>query len=132
MSTFGAVVQAQEYKIGVVNAVRILEQSPQARKTSVMIENEFSPRDKQLVAEQKALKDMEDKFNKDAAVMGEAERKNLERDIVNKRRDLKRSEDEFREDLTFRRNEELAKIQTEIVSAIQVVAKDNNFDLVLS
>jgi len=132
MSTFGAVVQAQEYKIGVVNAVRILEQSPQARKTSVMIENEFSPRDKQLIAEQKALKDMEDKFNKDAAVMGEAERKNLERDIVNKRRDLKRSEDEFREDLTFRRNEELAKIQTEIVSAIQVVAKENNFDLVLS
>ena len=132
MSSFGAAVHAQEYKIGVVNAVRILEQSPQARKTSVMIENEFSPRDKQLIAEQKALKDMEDKFNKDAAVMGEAERKNLERDIVNRRRDLKRSEDEFREDLTFRRNEELAKIQTEIVSAIQLVAKENSFDLVLS
>jgi len=132
MSSFGAVVHAQEYKIGVVNAVRILEQSPQARKTSVMIENEFSPRDKQLVAEQTALKALEDKFTKDAAVMSETERKNLERDIVNKRRDLKRSEDEFREDLTFRRNEELAKIQTEIISAIQLVAKNNNFDLVLS
>jgi outer membrane protein len=126
------VAYAQEYKIGVVNAVRILEQSPQARKTTALIENEFSPRDKQLVAEQTALKALEDKLAKDAAVMGETERKNLERDIINKRRDLKRSEDEFREDLTFRRNEELAKIQTEIVNAIQIVAKENNFDLVVS
>jgi len=132
LTGFDTVAHAQDYKIGVVNAVRILEQSPQARKTSVMIENEFSPRDKQLVAERTALKTLEDKFNKDAAVMGESERKNLERDIVNKRRELQRSEEQFREDLTFRRNEELAKIQTEIVSAIQMVAKENNFDLVLS
>ncbi len=132
MSGLVAVAHAQEYKIGVVNAMRVLEQSPQARKTSVMIENEFSPRNKQFVAEQKALTDLEDKFNKDAAVMSETERKNLERDIVNKRRDLKRSTDEFQEDLNFRRNEELAKIQTEVVSAIQAVAKENNFDLVLS
>jgi outer membrane protein len=131
-SVFAPAVYAQEYKIGVVNAVRILEQSPQARKTTALIENEFSPRDKQLIAEQTALKTLEDKLTKDAAVMGETERKNLERDIVNKRRDLKRNEDEFREDLTFRRNEELAKIQTEIINAIQVVAKENSYDLVLS
>jgi len=75
---------------------------------------------------------MEERLAKDAAVMSENERRNLERDIINKRRELKRDEDEFREDLTFRRNEELAKIQTEIVNAIQMVARDNNFDLVMS
>jgi outer membrane protein len=123
---------AQEYKIGVVNAQRILEQSPQARKTEALLENEFSPRQKQLLAEQKALQDLEAKHAKDAAVMGETERKNLERDIVTKQRDLQRNNDVLREDFAFRRNEELAKIQTEIVNAIQVVAKDNKFDLVLS
>lgn len=132
VNLFSAAAYSQEYKIGVVNAVRVLEQSPQAKKTSALIENEFSPRDKQLVAEQKALKALEDRLAKDAAIMSETERKNLERDIINKRRDLKRSEDEFREDLTFRRNEELAKIQNEIINAIQIVARDNNFDLVLS
>jgi outer membrane protein len=131
-NTFTIAVQAQEYKIGVVNAARILEQSPQAKKTTALIENEFMPRDKQLVSDQKALSTLEERFAKDAAVMNENERRNLERDIVAKRRDLKRSEDEFREDLTFRRNEELAKIQNEIVNAIQIVARDNNFDLVLS
>lgn len=132
ISTLSTVIQAQDYKIGVVNAVRILEQSPQARKTTALIENEFSPRNKQLVEEQKGLQLMEERLGKDAAVMSETERRNLERDIINKRRELKRDEDEFREDLTFRRNEELAKIQTEIINAIQVVARDNNFDLVMS
>ena len=132
VNAFTTMAYAQEYKIGVVNAARILEQSPQARKTTALIENEFMPRDKQLVAEQNALTALEERFTKDAAVMNETERRNLERDIVAKRRDLKRSEDEFREDLTFRRNEELAKIQNEIINAIQIVARDNNFDLVLS
>ena len=123
---------AEDYKIGAVNAIRILEQSPQAEKMRSQIETEFAPRDKQLVAAQKELKDMEDRLAKDSAVMSEAERKKLERDIINQRRDMKRSQDEFREDLTFRRNEEIAKIQKEIVEAIQVVARENKFDIVLS
>lgn len=123
---------AADYKIGAVNAVRILEQSPQAEIMRKEIEKEFSPRDQELVAMQKKLKDNEDRLSKDSAIMSDTERKKLERDIINQRRELKRSQDEFREDLTFRRNEEIAKIQKEIVEAIQVVAKENNFDLVLS
>ncbi len=123
---------AEDYKIGVVNAIRILEQSPQAEKMRKQIEKEFAPRDRELVASQKKLKQLEDRLTKDAAIMSEAERKKLERDIINQRRDLKRSQDEFREDLTFRRNEEIAKIQKEIVDAINAVAKTGAFDVVLS
>ena len=123
---------ADDYKIGVVNAIRILEQSPQAEKMRKQIEKEFAPRDRELVASQKKLKELEDRLTKDAAIMSETERKKLERDIINQRRDLKRSQDEFREDLTFRRNEEIAKIQKEIVDAINVVAKGNKFDMILS
>lgn len=131
-NSFLAVAQAADYKIGAVNAVRILEQSPQAAKLRAQIEKEFAPRDRQLVADQKKLKEMEDRLNKDAAIMSEAEQQKLQKDVITKRRDLKRSQDEFREDLTFRRNEELTKIQKEIIEAIQTVAKQNNFDLVLS
>lgn len=125
-------VYAADYKIGAVNAVRILEQSPQASKLRAQIEKEFAPRDRQLVADQKKLKEMEDRLNKDAAIMSDAEQQKLQKDIITKRRDLKRSQDEFREDLTFRRNEELTKIQKQIIEAIQTVAKQNNYDLVLS
>jgi outer membrane protein len=120
------------YKLGAVNAIRVLEQSPQANVARKMIEKEFSPRDKELVAEQKKLKELEDKFNKDSAILSDQERAKLERDIISRKRDLKRSQDEFREDLNFRRNEEFAKIQKRIVQAIQQVAKDNKYDVVLS
>ena len=123
---------AEDYKIGAVNAIKILEQSPQAEKMRSMIEKEFAPRDRELVNSQKSLKEMEDRLTKDAAIMSESERSRLERDIINKRRDLKRSQDEFREDLTFRRNEEIAKIQKEIVDAINVIAKSHKFDMILN
>ena len=97
-----------------------------------MIEEEFTSRDKQLISEQKSIKELEDKFNKDKAILSEQERTKLERDIISNRRDLKRKQDEFREDLTYRRNEEMGKIQKQIIQAIQQVAKDNKYDLVLS
>ena len=126
------IVNAEDYKLGAVNALRVLEQSPQAERARAVIEKEFAPRDKELVAKQKEIKALEDKMAKDGAIMGESERKNMERDIVNKKRDLKREQDEFREDFNFRRNEEFAKIQKDIVEAIQEVAKANNYDIVLS
>ena len=49
----------------------------------------------------------------------------------NMRRELKRDADEFRDDVNFRRNEEFAKIQKQIVEAIQVIASEQKFDLVL-
>lgn len=125
-------VNAEDYKLGAVNALRVLEQSPQAERARAVIEKEFAPRDKELVAKQKEIKAMEDKLAKDGAIMSETERNKMERDIVNMKRDLKREQDEFREDFNFRRNEEFAKIQKDIVEAIQEVAKANNYDVVLS
>ena len=122
----------EPYKIGAVNAIRVLEKSPQADTARKMIENEFSPRDKELIAEQKSIKELEDKFKKDRAIMSEQESTKLEREIITKKRDLKRKQDEFREDLNYRRNEEMVKIQKQIIQSIQQVAKDNNYDLVLS
>ncbi len=122
---------AEDYKIGAVNTIRILEQSPQVLAADALIKQEFSKRDRALVTEQKAVKAMEDRLAKDAAVMSESERKKLERDIINARRDLKRNQDEFREDVNFRSNEERAKIQKEVFDAIVEISKKNGYDLVL-
>lgn len=124
-------VQAQEVKIGAVNAVRILENSPQAEAARDKIQNEFAPRDRSLIEEQKKLKSLEDRLAKDGAIMSESERANLERQIVQMKRDLQRSQDEFRDDLNFRRNEEFGEIQKVILAAIQKVAKDLGYDIVL-
>ena len=125
-------VSYAELKIGFVNIPAVLEKAPQAEKAKKRLEQEFSPRDKQLVAQQKEIQSKEERMTKDAAVMSESERSNLEKDILNKKRDAKRSQQEFSEDFNARRNEELGKLQRRIVEAIRSIAKDQNFDLLLT
>lgn len=121
-----------DLKIGFVNIPAVLEKAPQAEKAKKRLEQEFSPRDKQLVAQQNDIKNLEERLNRDAAVMGDAERRNLEKDILNKQREFKRSQQEFSEDFNIRRNEELGKLQRKIVEAIRELAKSQNFDLLLT
>ncbi len=125
-------VSFADLKVGFVNIPSVLEKAPQAEKAKKRLEEKFSPRDKQLVAQQKEIQTLEEKMSRDASVMGETERANLERDILNKKRDAKRSQQEFSEDFNASRNEELGKLQRRIVEAIRAIAKDQNFDLLLT
>lgn len=123
--------QAADYRIGVVNAVKVLESAPQAEAARAKLEKEFAPRDRKLVEDQKDLKKMEDRLAQDGAIMSQAERDKLHNEVINRRRELKRNQDEFRDDLNFRRNEEFGKIQRLVVDAIQAVAKEGKYDLIM-
>ena len=125
-------VSFAELKIGFVNIPAVLEKAPQAEKAKKRLEQEFSPRDKQLVAQQKEIETMAEKISKDAAVMGKSEKAKLEDDISNKKRDAKRAQQQFSEDFNARRNEELGKLQNKIVEVIRGIAKDQGLDLVLT
>lgn len=125
-------VHSQDLKLGFVNASGVLEKAPQAESARTKLEQEFAPRDRKLVAEQKNIRQMEEQLTRDGAIMSEAERNKLERDIRNSKRELKRERDEFREDLNIRRNEELAKLQTLVIETIRVIAKDQGYDLVVT
>lgn len=127
-----ATASLADLKIGFVNIPAVLEKAPQAEKAKKRLEQEFSPRDRQLVAQQKEIQTKEERMARDGSVMGDAERANLEKDIINKKRDAKRSQQEFSEDFNARRNEELGKLQRRIVEAIRAIAKDQNFDLLLT
>ncbi|CAL1239324.1 OmpH family outer membrane protein [Candidatus Methylocalor cossyra] len=128
----GTDVSAAELKIGFVNVARLLERAPQAEKAKKELEREFAPRDKKLVAEQKEIKQLEEKLGKDAAIMSDEEKQKLDREIIARKREAKRLQDEFREDFNLRRNEELTQLQKEIFEAIQSLAKEEHFDLLLT
>ncbi len=125
-------VSFAELKIGFVNVAQVLEKAPQAEKAKKRLEKEFSPRDKHLVSQGKEIKKLDEKLKRDASVMGESERRKLERDIIAKKREAKRAQQEFSEDFNMRRNEELGKLQRRILEAIRALAKDQNFDLLLT
>jgi outer membrane protein len=125
-------VSYADLKVGFVNIPAVLEKAPQAEKAKKRLEQKFSPRDKQLVAQQKEIQTMEEKMTRDASVMSDSERSNLEKDIQNKKRDAKRSQQEFSEDFNASRNEELGKLQRRIVEAVRAIAKEQKFDLLLT
>ena len=129
---FVANVSFADLKIGFVNIPAVLEKAPQAEKAKKRLEQKFSPRDKQLVAQGKEIQSMEEKLAKDASVMSASEKTNLEKEILNKKRDAKRSQQEFSEDFNASRNEELGKLQRRIVEAVRTIAKDEDYDLLLT
>lgn len=121
-----------ELKIGFVNVAQVLSESPQAEQAKKEMEREFSPRKNRLVATGKDIRRMEEKLNRDAAVMSDSERKKLQGDILKKSREAKRTEDELREDLNIRRNEIFGKLQKQIFEAIRELAKEGGYDLLLT
>lgn len=120
-----------ETKVGVVDTVRLMEEAPQAKAAQAKIETEFAPREQELVALQKSIRELEDKATRDGAVMSEKESSKLEREVLSKRRELKRSQDEFRDDLNIRKNEVLAKLQREMYEATVALAKEKQYDVIL-
>ena len=124
-------VNAVELKIGYVNAAKVIDQAPQGEVALKKLEAEFGARDKELVATQNKIKQMEGDLEKNALVIKETERRAKERDLLLLKRELKRATQEFREDYNQRRNEELAVLQKIVYKAIVEIAKQERYDLIL-
>jgi outer membrane protein len=122
---------AQELKLGVVSVPILMDRAPQAKVAMDSLEEEFQPRQREIVAKQKEFEELTAKAQRDVAVMGETERRNLERDLREMQREVTRLQTEFREDLNLRRNEELGNLQRALLQEVQAYAQAAGFDLVV-
>ena len=120
-----------ELKIAVVNVPKLLEEAPQAKASMQALQDEFAPRQRSIVAEQKDLKTKDEKLQRDGAVMAENERRNAEKDLRDGQREMARKQNEYVEDLNLRRNEELGKLQRSLLQEVQTFARAAGYDLVL-
>ncbi len=131
MGVFGTnAVSAQELKIGVVNIQALLQAAPQTKASMEALQQEFSPRERSVLAKQKELEDLSEKAQRDLAVMGEAERRTMERDLRDGQRELQRLQEEFMEDRNLRQNEELGKLQRTLLAQVDSYARENGYDIV--
>ena len=131
LSAFAVPAVAQELKIGVVNVPVLMERAPQAKVAMDALQEEFAPRQREILAKQKEYEELGEKVQRDLSVMGEAERRNAENDLRNLQREVTRLQTEFREDLNLRRNEELGNLQRSLLTEVQTYAKNAGFDLVV-
>lgn len=122
---------AAPIKIGVVNFARLIQESPQAKITLKALEDEFSPRQRDLLAKQNELKARQEKLQKDTQVMGAEERRNAESKFRDDERDLGRRLNEFQEDFNVRRQEEINKLQRDLLKEVSAFARDRGYDLIV-
>ncbi len=118
-------------KIGVVDVMSLIDKSSQMEQARKKIETEFSPRQNKLNSERDDITKMEERLSKDADVMSEDEQKKLSKEVMKRVREYKTAEEELRQDFNQSRNEEMMKLQKSILEAIQALAKEEHFDLIL-
>ena len=131
VTAFAVSANAQALKIGVVNVPVLMERAPQAKVAMDALQEEFAPRQREILAKQKEYEELGEKVQRDVAVMGETERRNAENDLRNMQREVTRLQNEFREDLNLRRNEELGLLQRALLQEVQTYAKSAEFDLIV-
>ena len=122
---------AQETKIGVVSLQAIVERAPQTKVVMEALREEFAPREREILAKQKEIEDLQAKVQKDLAVMGETERRNAEKNLRELGRDFERLRTEFQEDSNLRQNEEIGQLQRGVLKEVQDYAEAQGYGLIV-
>src|SRR5512145_1291492 len=123
--------QAQELKIGYVNADRVLRDAAPAKAAQAKLETEFGKREKELAEMAGKLKAAGEKLDKDAPTLSESERTRRQRDLVEQDREFQRKRREFQEDLTQRKNEELASVVERANKVMKQIFDQEKYDLIV-
>jgi len=124
-------IVSAEIKIGFVEIQKILKSAPQTIAANKKLEKEFTKRTASLKKVVKKINAKEKAFKKDSMTMSDSDRAKKQKEIQGLKIDAQRTEREVREDVDLRRREEIAKVQTQVNIAVEKVAKEQNYDLVL-
>ena len=134
LSLCGIMVSQQasaEIKIGYVDFQKLMTEAPQVKSAMQALQNEFGPRQRELLAMQNDLKARDEKLTKEGAIMAEADRAKAEKALRDQQREFSRKGGEFQDDLSTRKNEEIGKVQRYLLEEIRTYSSAQGFDLVL-
>jgi len=128
----GSRAQGSGLKIGVVDVMSLIEKSSQGEQARKTMEREFKPRETKLNSEKEEITKIRDRLAKEAEVMSEDEQKKQTKDLLKRIDEVRGVEEKLRRDFNETRNEEMSKLQKSIGEAIQSLAREERFDLILS
>lgn len=125
-----APVTAQQLRVGYVDMKQVLDLAPQVLAGREKLDLEFRPRNETIEFQERQVQEMEDRLQ--MGDLGEDARIRMDRELREMRRNVNRQKEDLRDELSFRRTEEVQKLEGQINQAVQVIARDNGYDLILS
>ena len=121
---------AQQLRVGYVDMKQVLDNAPQVLAGREQLDLEFRPRNETIEFQERQAQSMEDRMQ--LGDLQEDARTRLDRELRELRRNVNRQKEDLRDELSFRRTEEVQKLEDQINLAVQEIARDNGYDLILS
>jgi len=121
---------AQQLRVGYVDMKQVLDNAPQVLEGREKLDLEFRPRNETLEFQERQTQTMEDRLQK--GDLSEDAKIRLDRELRDMRRNIDRQKEDLRDELSFRRTEEVQKLEDQINQAVQAIARDSGYDLILS
>jgi outer membrane protein len=125
-----APVTAQQLRVGYVDMKQVLDNAPQVLAGREKLDLEFRPRNETIEFQERQAQAMDDRLQ--LGDLTEDARIRLDRDLREMRRNVNRQKEDLRDELSFRRTEEVQKLEDQINQAVEEIARDNGYDLILS
>jgi outer membrane protein len=121
---------AQQLRVGYVDMKQVLDNAPQVIAGREKLDLEFRPRNETIEFQERQVQDMDDRLQ--MGNLTEDARIRLDRELREMRRNVNRQKEDLRDELSFRRTEEVQKLEDQINEAVQEIARNNGYDLILS
>ncbi len=121
---------AQQLRVGYVDMKQVLDNAPQVLAGREKLDLEFRPRNETIEFQERQVQTMDDRLQ--MGDLTEDAKIRLDRELREMRRNVNRQKEDLRDELSFRRTEEVQKLEEQINLAVQEIARNNGYDLILS
>ena len=123
---------AEQLSVAVINPNRIVEESPQYEAARNLLSAEAEEREAELSAQQADIDRLNERLERDGALMRQGEVSRLSNDIRARERRLRYAREELQEDFALRQSDMRTKLVKQVEEVVEQVAKDKDIDLILS
>ena len=119
-------------KMAFFNSKVLLEQSPQAIAATEALKAEFGEREQSLRKLAEGIKQMEQTYQTDSAIMSEEQRKKAEENIIQNKRRFQFEQQSLKEDFQSKQRELIKQVQDSIRGVIQKYGTENGYDFIFT
>lgn len=123
--------QTSAGKIGYVDLKRLIDNCPQMIDSRARLQKEFAARDAALKADEAKLKQLNQKYDRDSAIMSPVDADALKRRIDTLDRSIKRTRENLRSEFNTRATAERDRVWQQINNAVVEYARSQGYDLIV-
>ncbi|MGD9109191.1 MAG: OmpH family outer membrane protein [Gammaproteobacteria bacterium] len=118
--------------IGVLDVQKIMQSSPKIQAAGEKLKAKFTPQQNKIMAKQQALKNLMDKYNRDAPIMSDSVKQKLKNQIIAARKEYTTMSQNFEQELMKAQQQEMQKLTNDLQNIVAKIAKKNNLNMILT